>query len=172
MKNNITIICYDNALSRRIAKSLCEEFDMRLFDMYDMFNFDNAPYSFSEILQLNGEKYVSSGMRGILKSEFTFSNTMLVVDTKVVSENQDLFGDIKDNNLVLFLKNDFKQEYAQREHNFFKSEEEKKYFSLELDKLCEIDMKIERELADIVFNVDGLNFNQIKENILETLKKL
>lgn len=172
MKNNLAIICYDNALSRRIAKSLCEEFDMRYFDMYDMFNFDNSPYSFAELIKLNGEDYITKSMRSILKSEFGFTNTMLIADTKIIYDNQDLFDSIKDNNLVLYLKSDFKTEFAQREHVVFRSEEEKKYFSLELDKLCEIDMKIENQLADIVFDVEGLTFSQIKENILKTLQTL
>lgn len=172
MKNNLAIICYDNALSRRVAKSLCEEFDMRFFDMYDMFNFDNSPYTFEQLVELNGEDYVSKSMRDILKTEFSFSNSVLIVDTKIIYENQDLFHSIKESNLVLYLKSDFKSEYASRERIAFKSETERKYFTLELDKLCEIDIKIENELADIVFDIDGLNFNQIKENIVGVLKTL
>lgn len=172
MKNNLTIICYDNALSRRIASALAEQYDMRYFDMYDMFGFDNAPYSFSEVLKMNGEAYVNKKMRSILKSEFNFSNTILIVDTKVLFENQDLFEKISENNLVIFLKSDFKTEFAQRENFSFKSEEEKKYFSLPIDILAETELKIEQNLADIKLNIDNLNYNQIKEKILETLRNL
>lgn len=172
MKNNLAIICYESALSRRIAKALCEEFDMRYFDMYEMLLFDNSPYTFDELIKTNGEAYVDKEMRAIVKSEFSFSGAILIVDTKTLYKNQDIFKQIKQNNLVLFLKNDFKTEFSQREHVTFKSIEEKTYFSLELDKLCEIDMKIENELADLVFDIDGLNYNQIKEAIIETLKTL
>lgn len=172
MKNNLTIICYDNALSRRIAKALAEQYDMRYFDMYDMFGFDNAPYSFSEVLKMNGKDYVNKEMRSILKSEFSFSNTILIVDTKILYENQDLFGKISENNLVIFLKSDFKIEFAQREQVVFKSDEEKEYFSLPIDILAETEQKIEQNLADIKISIDNLNYNQIKDKILETLRNL
>lgn len=145
---------------------------MRYFDMYDMFGFDNAPYSFSEVLKMNGEDYVNKEMRNILKSEFSFSNTILIVDTKILYENQDLFEKISENNLVIFLKSDFKIEFAQREQVVFKSDEEKEYFSLPIDILAETEQKIEQNLADIKLNIDDLNYNQIKDKILETLRNL
>lgn len=145
---------------------------MRYFDMYDMFGFDNAPYSFSEVLKMNGEDYVNKEMRGILKSEFGFSNTILIVDTKVLYENQDLFEKISENNLVIFLKSDFKTEFAQREHVAFKSNEEKEYFTLPIDILAETEQKIEQNLADIKISIDNLNYNQIKDKIFETLRNL
>lgn len=172
MKNNLALICYDNALSRRIANALSEQYDMRYFDMYDMFGFDNAPYSFAEVLKMNGEDYVDKKMRSILKSEFSFSNAILIADIKVLYKNQDLFEKFSENNLVLFLKGDFKTEFAQREHAFFRSEEEKEYFSLPIDILAETEQKIEQNLADIKINIDDLNYNQIKDKIVEILKNL
>lgn len=172
MRKNIVVICYDYALSRRIAVILSEMFNMRFFDMYDMFLFDNAPYSFGEVLDLNGKEYVDKELRGILKNELDFSGVVFVVDTKVISENEDLYKDFKENNVIMFLKNDFKQEFLQREHIAFKSEEEKNYFSLPIDVLVETEQFIEKNLADFVLNIDNLTYREIKDNILEKLKQL
>lgn len=172
MRKNIIVICYDYALSRRIATILAEMFDMRYFDMYDMFAFDNAPYTLTDVLKINGEDYVDKEMRGILKSELDFSGVVFVVDTKIISKNADLFGELKENNIIMFLKSDFKREFSEREHIAFKSPEEKEYFTLKLDELFEIEHFISDNIADMVLDIDNLTYRQIKDNVIEQLKTL
>lgn len=167
MKTNILVVCYNYALSRRIASILAEKFDMRSFDMYDMFKFHNAPNSLEDVIKINGEEFANKKMRGILKDELDFSGVVFVVDTKVLIKNIDLFESLKENNVVLFLKNDFKTEFAQRENLSFMSDCEKNYFALQLDELCEAEQVIERVFADIVVDISDLGYNEIIENILK-----
>lgn len=169
MQKNIIIICYNYALSRRIASALAEHFDMRTFDMYEMFKFHNMPLSLAEVMQINGEEFVDKKMRGILKDELDFSGVVFVVDTKIIGKNQDMFDKLKENNIVVFLKDDFKSEYAQRKKMNFVSEEERKYFSLEVDELNEIEQKIEKTFADIVVEISNLTYEEIKEKLLEKI---
>lgn len=167
MKNNILVVCSNYALSRRVASILAEKFDMRSFDMYDMFKFHNMPNTLDDILQINGAMFADKKMRGILKDELEFSNVVFVVDTKVLFKNRDLFESLRENNLVLFLKNDFKTEFAQRENITFMTECEKEYFSLKLDELCEIEQILEQAFADVVVDINDLNYNEIITNILK-----
>ena len=172
MRKNIVIVGYDYALSRRVAVSLAELFDMRFFDMYDMFVFDNLPNTLTDVIKLNGKEYVDKKMKGIFKSEFEFSNVIFVVDTKIVSVCKDMYEEIKKNNIVIFLRRDFKLEFYQREHFVFKTEEERDYFTLKIDELFEADQDIAHNLADMVLEVDQLTYRQVKDFVLEDIKGL
>ena len=164
------VICYDYALARRIAGNLAEFLDMRYFDMIDMFNFNNAPYSLIDILKINGSKYVDKKMRSVLKTELDFSGVVFVVEPKVLAKNQDLFQELKTCNLVLFLKRDFKDDFVVREITHFKTDEEKEYFNLQLDELSESGLIFQNSLADIVVDIDNLNYEQIKEKVKQELE--
>lgn len=170
MKENLLVVCFDYALSRRVSKSLAEFLDMRLFDMLEMFVFNNAPYRLTEVIQINGKEYANKEMRGVLKTELDLSGAVFVVEPKILGLNQDLFEKLKQRNLVLFLKRDYKTEYSIREKMLFRSEEDKEFFRLEIDELTETAITIENNLADIVINIDGLNFEQIKEKVQKTLE--
>ena len=155
-----------------MATFLADMFDMRFFDMYDMFNFDNSPNTLTDVLKINGSDYVDKQMRGIMKSEFDFSGVVFVVDTKIISICKDLFEDIRKGNIVIFLRRDFKTEFYQREHFLFRSPEEKEYYSLKIDELFEIEQEIAYELAHLVLDIDDISYRQLRDIILEDLKKL
>ena len=52
----------------------------------------------------------------------------------------------------------------------FKSQADKDFFKLEIDELTENALNIENNLADIVVDIDGLVYDQIKEKVLKTLE--
>ena len=84
--------------------------------------------------------------------------------------NQDLFEEFRNCNLVVFLKRDYKAEYVTRERMIFKSADDKEFFRLQLDELSENAMNIENNLADIVIDINNLNYEQIKEKIKNALE--
>ncbi len=172
MKENLMVVCYDYGLSRRISKSLADFLEMRLFDMFEMFVFNNAPYKLTEVIEINGVEYANKEMRGVLKTELDLSGTVFAAEPKMLGLNQDLFEDLKKNNLVLFLKRNYRNDYIFRENMAFKSQSDKDFFRLEIDELTENAISIENNLADIVIDIDGLNFDQIKEKILNTLESI
>ena len=164
------IVCFDYALSRRISKSLSDFLEMRLFDMFEMFVFNNAPHKLTDVIKINGKEYAVKNMRSVLKKELDCSGAVFSAEPKMLGLNQDLFEKIKECNLVLYLKRDYKTEYALREQMPFKSPEDKDFFRLEVDELTEMGITIEENLADLVVDIDGLNFEQIKEKIIKTLE--
>lgn len=172
MRKNLVVICYNYALSKRIANILAERLDMRMFDMYEMFRFHNAPNTLSDVLRINGEAFVDKKMRGLLKDEFDFTGVIFVVDTKAIYKNQDFYERIKENNIILFLKSDFKKEFALRENINFLDQNEKAYFSLSLDELKDAENVIEKNLANVVVDVDELTYSEIKNNVLSKIESL
>lgn len=171
MRKNILVVCYNYALSKRVASVLAERFDLRSFDMYEMFKFNNMPNSLEDVLRINGKDFVDRKMRGVLKTELDFLGVVFVADTKVIISNQDLFDQLKENNVVVFLKNDFKTEFAQRENNNLMSDIEKQYFSLELDELFETEQILENQFADIVVDISELSYSEIIDRTVSDLDK-
>ena len=170
MKENMMVICYDYGLSRRISSSLADFLEMRLFDMLEMFIFNNAPYKLTDVININGMEYANKEMRGVLKTELELSGVVFAAEPKMLGLNQDLFEKLKENNFILFLKRNYKNDYIFRENMAFKSQSDKDFFKLEIDELTENALNIENNLADIVVDIDGLNFEQIKEKVIKTLE--
>ena len=159
------VVCFDYALSRRVSKSLADFLDMRLFDMLEMFLFENVPHRLTDVLRINGEEYAIKKMRGILKTEMDCSGAVFVSEPKMLGLNQDLFEDLRSRNLVVYLKRDYKTEFAIRERMSFKSPDDKSFFKLEIDEMTELGMNIENNFADIVVDINDLTFDQIKQKI-------
>lgn len=172
MRKNILIVCYNYALSRRIASVIAERLDMRSFDMYEMFKFNNMPNTLEDVLSINGKDFVDKKMRGVLKTELDFLGVVFVADMKVLVENQDLFFQIKESNIVLQLKNDFKTEFAQRENINFMTDAEKEYFSFALDELLEAENILETKLADVVVDINELSYGEIIDKVITSIEKL
>ncbi len=172
MRKNILIVCYNYALSRRVASVVAERLDMRSFDMYEMFKFNNAPNTLEEILKINGKDFVDKKMRSVLKSELDFLGVVFVADAKVLLKNEDLFVALKETNNILLLKNDFKTEFSQRENISFLSDVEKDYFSFELDELFDAEKFLEAKLADFVVDLNNLSYSQIIDAVFEGLSNL
>ena len=170
MKENLMVICYDYGLSRRISNSLAEFLEMRLFDMLEMFIFNNAPYKLTDVINKSGIDYANKEMRGVLKTELDLSGVVFAAEPKMLGLNQDLYEKLKACNLILFLKRNYRNDYLFRENMAFKSEIDKDFFRLEIDELTENAQNIENNFADIVVDIDGLNFEQIKEKVIKTLE--
>ena len=172
MKENMMVICYDYGLSRKISKSLADFFEMRLFDMLEMFIFNNAPYRLTDVININGMEYANKEMRGVLKTELDLSGAVFAAEPKMLGLNQDLFEKLKECNFIVFLKRNYRNDFLFRENMAFKSQVDKDFFKLEIDELAESSINIENNLADIVIDIDGLNYDQIKEKVLKTLESV
>ena len=170
MKENMMVICYDYGLSRKISSSLADFLEMRLFDMLEMFIFNNAPYRLTEVININGVEYANKEMRGVLKTELDLSGVVFAAEPKMLGLNQDLFEKLKECNLILFLKRNYRNDFLFRENMAFKSQVDKDFFKLEIDELTENAINIENNLADIVIDIDGLSYDKIKEKVLKTLE--
>ena len=164
------VICYDYGLSRKISSSLADFLEMRLFDMLEMFIFNNAPYRLTEVININGVEYANKEMRGVLKTELDLSGVVFAAEPKMLGLNQDLFEKLKECNLILFLKRNYRNDFLFRENMAFKSQVDKDFFKLEIDELTENAINIENNLADIVIDIDGLSYDKIKEKVLKTLE--
>ena len=101
MKKNLILAGYNYARLRRLATQFAEIFDMRFFDIYDYFIFDNSPNSIADLYHQNGWEYVDEQVKDIVEMQTTFDNVVSVLDLKIASICTDFFDKIKENNVVV-----------------------------------------------------------------------
>ena len=65
MKKNLILAGYNYARLRRLATQFAEIFDMRFFDIYDYFIFDNSPNSIADLYHQNGWEYVDEQVKDL-----------------------------------------------------------------------------------------------------------
>ena len=172
MKKNLILAGFNYARLRRLATQFAEIFDMRFFDIYDYFIFDNAPNSIADIYHQNGWEYVDEQMRDIVEMQTTFENVVTILDLKIASICTDFFDKIKENNVVVFVGHNDKTEEIRKRHIFYKSQEEMAYFLLTEDALEDIQNKVRNELADIIIEDGDLTYEQVRDQILEEFQKM
>ena len=171
MKQNLLVVGYDYDLSKRLAEKLADAFSMRVLDSIELFEFDHIPFSFSEILEKNGVEYVMKKMKSILNMELDFDDAVFVANINMADNALDLFYKIRLSNFVVLYKKDTKQEVIELQNKTYKTDKEKEFFaSSELDlKLFE--EAIEKNLADAVVEIDGIEDDEIVAKIIDKIKE-
>ena len=172
MKNNLILAGYNYARLRRLATQFAEIFDMRFFDIYDYFIFDNSPNSIADLYHKNGWEYVDEQVRDIVEMQTSFDNVVSVLDLKIASICTDFFDKIKENNVVVYIDHSDKTEEIRKRHIFYRSQEEMAYFLLTEEALTSIMKKVKDELADIVIEDVELTHDQLRDKILEEFQKM
>ena len=172
MKKNLILAGYNYARLRRLATQFAEIFDMRFFDIYDYFIFDNSPNSIADLYHQNGWDYVDEQVRDIVDMQTTFENVVSVLDLKIATICTDFFDKIKENNVVVYIGHNEKTEEIRKRHIFYRSQEEMAYFLLTEEALENIQEKVRNELADIVIDDTDLAYDQLKDKILEEFQKM
>ena len=95
MKQNLILTGYNYARLRRLAAQFAEIFDMRFFDIYDYFIFDNSPNSIADLYHKNGWDYVDEQVKDIVEMQTSFDNVVSVLKEAGATPTTliDFFGD-------------------------------------------------------------------------------
>lgn len=170
MKQNILIASYDYEVSKRLAEQLADVFDMRTLDMISLFEFDNIPNTFEDVLKISGKPYVEKELRSILKMELDFDNVVFVSLLETLTEFKELFYKVKLSNFVILIKKDTESELAELENKAYSSENVKDFFKLTKDDLIKYEKQIETNCADIVIDISNLTSAEIIQKIIDKIK--
>ena len=103
--------------------------------------------------------------------ELDFDDAVFVANINMADNALDLFYKIRLSNFVVLYKKDTKQEVIELQNKTYKTDKEKEFFaSSELDlKLFE--EAIEKNLADAVVEIDGLEDAEIVAKIIDKIKE-
>lgn len=168
MKQNIMVVSYNYELSKNIAHKLAETFNMRAFDQIELFEFDNLPRTFDEVLKIKGSEYVLKELRSIVKMELDFDNVSFAADISLAETSEDIFYRMKLSNFVIFMFKPLEIEMAELGKIKYISEDTKNFFKTSAEVLEQREKIINEKCADISINVDGLE----EDKIIELIEKL
>lgn len=170
MKGNLFLVSYNYDLSKRIAKSLAQEFSLRVFDQRELFDFDNMPRTFSDILTGQGSEFILKKFRSILKMELDFEDSIFISDISFADNCYDLFYKIKLNNFVVFMYKDLEKELQDLKQKKFSTEAEREFFVTDKVQLQNRENLIKNDCADISVDVTGLSDVEIVQKIINQIK--
>lgn len=170
MKGNLFLVSYNYDLSKRIAKSLAQEFSLRVFDQRELFDFDNMPRTFSDVMSQQGSEFILKKFRSILKMELDFEDAIFISDISFADNCYDLFYKIKLNNFVVFIYKDIEKELQDLKQKKFSSEAEREFFDTNKAQLNNRENLIKNDCADISVDVTGLSDSEIIQKIINQIK--
>ena len=170
MKQNILVVSYDYAFSKRIASKLAELFSMHLFDELELFEFDHMPRTYEEIFEFLGKDYIYKKLRLIVKSEIEFDDAVFVADISFTDYSEDLFYRLKLSNFVVLLTKPIELEMEELHNKKFETSAKKELFLSNQKTLENREDKIIKNLADIIVDADNLTDEQIVEEIVDKIK--
>lgn len=170
MKQNMMIVSYDYDVSKRIGEKLADAFSMRTLDMISLFEFDNYPNTFNEVLKINGKVYIEKAFRSILKMELDFDNVVFVANMGFADKHEDLFYKVKLSNFVILLKKDIETEIDEIENKKFETIEQKEFFYVDRQSLLDQETILQNGLVDIVIDISNLTDDEIVEKIIDKIK--
>ena len=171
MKQNILVVSYDYAFSKRIASKLAELFSMHVFDEMELFEFDHLPRSYNEILQALGKEYILKELRSIIDSEIEFDDAVFVADISFADYAEDLFYKLKLSNFVVLLTKPIEIEMEELKSKIYRTSAEKELFSSNQKTLEKREDKIIKNLADIIVEAENLTDEQIVDEIVDKIKE-
>lgn len=170
MKQNILIIGYDYNVSKQLAEALADVFGMRTLDMISLFEFDNIPNTFEDVLKISGKAYVEKELQSIIKMELDFDNVVFVSWLKALDGLNDLIYRVKLSNFVILIKKDIETEVLELENKMYSSKNIKSFFNLSKADLIKHEKQIEDSCADIVIDISNLTNAEIVQEIIDKIK--
>lgn len=170
MKENILIVSYDQGLSRKIADKLADIFSMRVFSAIELFEFDNAPRTLSEMIAIRGVDYVKSELAGAVKFSTDYENVVFVADISMHETCMDFMPKVISKYLVILLQSDPESEEISLANKIYDSyERELLYHNREYLEIAENSLS---EIADVVVQITGKSDDEIVADTLGAIKAI
>lgn len=169
MVQNIAIVSFKKDQAYEVSKLLAEQLEMSFLDTVELFEFDNAPRTQTDMIRDFGLKTYRKSIRSTVKYASFFENTVINVDISALS-SQKVFDIIKNNCLLIYVGNGTKRVYGFLQKQKFASKELEKIYKMSLEKIQKTDEKI-RKNADIVVTVPGAHDLKLVSEILRCIKE-
>lgn len=168
MVQNIAIISFKKNQAYEVSKLLAEQLDMSFLDTVELFEFDNAPRTQTDMIRDFGLKTYRKSICSTVKYASFFENTVINIDPSALS-SQKIFDIIKNNCLLIYIGNGTKRVHGFLQKQKYASKELEKIYKLSLEKIQKTDEKI-RKNADIVVGAVGPHDLKLVSEILRHIK--
>ena len=168
MVQNIAIVGLNRSQAYEVGKLLAEELDMHFFDCLELFEFDNIPRTFSEMLEGFGEKYYRKKEKGMVKYASGFNECVINFEGGI-AENASNFDTIKDNCLLIYLHQSASYVKKKLDKVKYKSKHEEKFYNISIERISERIKELKAK-ADIVVPAMQGSPLKITSEILRKIK--
>lgn len=168
MVSNIVIIGLNRIVSKQVAEILSEQLQMHYLDTIELFEFDNIPRTFSQILEMNGERYFRKKEKSLNKYVASFENTVIHVESGSVLKKKNI-ENLKENCVVVYLHypvSKIKQHLKKQE---YKSIELKRFFCIN-EKRIKRRIELLKQRTNIVINANGKSVLRLASDILRAFE--
>ena len=102
MISNIVVLGINRDMSRPVAEMLSEQLEMHFLDTIELFEFDNIPRTFSEILKLHGERYFREKEKSLTGYVSSFDNTIIHAESGSVIKSKNI-KKFKEHCLIIYI---------------------------------------------------------------------
>lgn len=160
MVQNIAIVSFKSGQAYNVAKVLAGQLDMSFLDTVELFEFDNAPRTQSDMIREFGLRLYKKEIRSTVKYASFFENTVINVDISALYSNN-ILDIVKNNCLLIYLNNGTKRVYNFLKKQNYQTKELKKLYKLSLDQVEKRNRQI-KDRADITLNVSAAHDHDLK----------
>ena len=164
MVQNIAIVGLNREKAYEVAKDLAKELDMFFFDALELFEFDNIPRSFPEMLKTYGELHYRKKEKSIIGYSSEFTNCVINLESGFC-ETEANFNIVKEGSLLVYLAEAPNIVNEQLLKQNFNTNEEEKFFLIGEENLRKR-AEILNNNADVIVNASsGSSLKIVSETI-------
>ena len=168
MVQNIAVVGLNRTKSYEVSKMLSDELDMFFFDALELFEFDNMPRTFDQMLKEYGESYYRRKEKGIISYASEFNNCVINLEGGM-AENEINFETIKQTSLVVYLAEAVNIVEEDLKNQEYETEEEKAFYIVSEDVLKNRAEKLTNN-ADIIVNASEGSCLKIASEVVRMIK--
>lgn len=167
MVENIAIVGLNRSQAYEVGKMLATQLEMQFLDCVELFEFDYAPRTLTDMLKEYGQRYYREKEKGTLKYAAGFTETVINLESGMAKKEN--FATIKKNCLLIYLHNPATQVVKNNARQTYRSPEEKRFFNVPYET---IKRRIEqyKHNADITINASGCSALKITSEALRRIK--
>lgn len=168
MIQNIAIIGINRKEAYEVSKILASELDMHFFDCLELFEFDNLPRTFTQILTEYGEEYYRKKEKGLIAYASGFENCVINMDSGVIETEENIVK-IKETCLLIYLHKPASKIKKTLEKEKYVSEQESLFYNINNERLKNR-IKILKDSAHIKVVAEGGGL-KIASDVIQKIKE-
>ena len=169
MVSNIVVLSLNRQVSKLVAEMLSEQLEMHMVDTIDLFEFDNIPRSFSDVLALNGERYFREKEKGQCKYVSGFENTIIHAESGIVLKSENI-KTFKKNCLAIYLHYPLSAIKAILKKQTYETKELKKFFNINESRILRR-IELLRKSSNIIVSGTGKSALRLTSEALRAIDK-
>lgn len=166
MIQNIAIVGLNREKAYEVAKLLATELDMHFFDSLELFEFDNIPRTFSQMLKDYGESYYRKKEKGMIGYVSDFTNCVINLESGM-AENIENIKQIKETSLLIYIHMPASMIEKKLIRKKYATKEEQEFFNVDINRIKER-IKALKKNSDIMVIDEG---SELKVSS-QTLRKI